>query len=162
MRAAQISLTNYFVSELQFKANQAFDPEKSTLIGIDDLKVTDDVKPKTESRRNWQITLRIAVGENCDRNFLCSFVIEIVGSIDVDQSVKDENIERLVYINGKALLFSAAREILRAVTSRGPSRSVLLPTVTFWEPKAEPINMPPATSAESGKKPEILVDEKAT
>jgi preprotein translocase subunit SecB len=161
MRAAQISLTNYFVSELQFKANQAFDPDKPSSIGVDDLKVTDEAKPKTENRRNWQITMRIVLNEDVAKNFLCSFAVEIVGSIDVDQSVTEENIERFVHINGNALVFSAAREIVRAVTSRGPSRSILLPTVTFWEPKAAPL-APAQVEVPDIAKGEKMVDEKAT
>lgn len=162
MRAAQISLTNYFVSELRFKANQTFDPEKPSVIAVDDLKVTDEAIPKTESRRAWQITMRISLEDDSARNFLCSFNIEIIGWVEVDQSVTEENIERFVRINGNALVFSAAREIVRAVTSRGPTRSVLLPTVTFWEPKVDAISTAPVTSAVLQRKSEILVDEKAT
>jgi preprotein translocase subunit SecB len=137
MRAAPISLTNYFVSDLEFSVNQAFDPEKVSTIEIDDLELQNEKKPKTEDRRSWDVTLHIKLGERPERNLPCSIAVKIVGSVAVDQSVKEENIERWVEINGTSLVFSVAREIVRAVSSRGPNKSILLPTVTFWRPKPE-------------------------
>jgi preprotein translocase subunit SecB len=139
MRPAQIALTSYFVRELQFSENQAFDAQKISTIEIDDLQLTHEAKSKTEDRRSWELTLRIAVGAAPERNLPCSFLIEIIGLVRVDQSVKEENIERLIGINGISLVFSVAREIVRAVTSRGQFRPILLPTVTFWEPKPAPL-----------------------
>jgi hypothetical protein len=67
-----------------------------------------------------------------------TFSIEVVGTVLVDETVKDANIERFIQINGMSLVFSVTREIVRAMTSRGPWGGVLLPTVTFWEPKPAP------------------------
>ncbi len=125
MRAAPISLTNYFVSNLEFKTNQAFDPEKASVIEIDDLELENEAKPRIENRRSWEVTLRIKLGDRPGRNLPCTIAIGIVGSVDVDQSVKEENIERWVQINGTSLVFSVAREIVRAITSRGPNKSSL-------------------------------------
>jgi preprotein translocase subunit SecB len=164
MRAAQISLVEYFVLDFQFKANEAFDPEKAaSVIQVEDLDVKEDAKAKSENRRSWEVTLRIGLEPRPDRNFQGSFAIRLTGQIEVDQSVKDENIERLVQINGTAVVFSVAREIVRAVTSRGPFRPILLPTVTFWEPKTEATPAAPGgvVSGSVGKA-EIVVDEKAT
>src|SRR5438552_880447 len=161
MRAAQISLTNYFVSELQFAANQTFDPDKTSCLEIEDLQVTHEATAKTENRRSWQLTLRVALNAPSERNLPYSFLVSVVGFVTVDQSVKDENVERFVNINGASLLFSAAREIVRAVTTRGPFKSILLPTVTFWEPKREaPVGS--TTPVKSREVEKIVVDEKTT
>ena len=64
-----------------------------------------------------------------------------------------ENVERFVGINGASLVFSAAREILRAVTSLGPNGAVLLPTVTFWEPKVTPTPVIEKTEIPDADKP---------
>jgi len=138
MKAAQIELTNYFVSDLQFTANHCFDPEKPSNVAVDDLQVTNQATPKEGDPRNWQITLRIALNVPADHNVPYSFLVEMIGFIQVADSVKEENIGRLVRINGASLIFSAAREIVRAVTSRGPFKPLLLPTVTFWEAKPQP------------------------
>lgn len=153
MRAAQISLTNYFVSELQFAANAGFDPGAMTPVEINDLQVVHDIVPKTEDKRSWQVKLRVALNAPAERNMPCTFLVEIIGFVHVAESVSEDHIERLATINGLALVFSAAREVVRAVTARGPFKSVLLPTVTFWEPLAStqadsPIQ-PPAATAET-------------
>jgi preprotein translocase subunit SecB len=154
MRPASISLTTYFVRELQFKLNDSFERLRPYIPTLEDLEVTTDAVTKTEDRRSWELCLRLALNPAPERNSPYSFLIEIAGIVQVEASVKDENIERFVRINGTSLLFSAAREIVRAVTSRGPHGSILVPTVTFWEPKPQPAQEPIAeesvTSAAAG------------
>jgi preprotein translocase subunit SecB len=153
MRAAQISLTNYFVSELQFQSNRTFDPQNPLEIKLEDLDVTKDAKQSAEDRRKWEVTLQVKLVERPVRNLPCHVALEIRGLVEVDQSVKDENIERFVGINGASLVFSAAREIVRAITSRGPNGSILLPTVTFWQPKAEAVPVVEKVEIPSADKP---------
>ena len=141
MKAAQIQLTNYFVSELQFVANRDFKLDTQSSIGADDLQVTHQVSTRAENKRQWQVTLRIALNASPESNAPYSFLIEMIGFIDVADSVSDDRIERFARINGTSLVFAAAREIIKAATSRGPFPPLLLPTVTFWEPKEE--SMPP-------------------
>jgi preprotein translocase subunit SecB len=160
MKAALIDLTNYFVTELQFNANHGFDVQKPPQTGVDDLQVTPALSPNSEDLRNWQITLRIGLNAPLERNSPYSFLVEIIGFVRASPLVKEEDIERLMRINGTSLVFSAAREIIRAITSRGPFKPILLPTVTFWEakpppPPPEPL-LPPAEVA-----PEITTSEEA-
>jgi len=138
MKAALLELTNYFVTELQFNANHGFDAQKPSVIAVDDFNVTHDLTSKSEDRRNWQITLRIGLNAPAERNSPYSFLVEIIGFVCASATVKEEDIERLLRINGTSLVFSAAREIIRAITSRGPFKPILLPTVTFWEAKPAP------------------------
>jgi len=138
MKAASIQLTNYFVSELQFAASRNFNPDSPTKISAEDLQVALQPLPKVDNNREWQITLRVAFSASPESNSPYSFLIEIVGFITVTQSVAENKIERFARINGTSLIFAAAREIIKAVTSRGPFKALLLPTVTFWEPPPEP------------------------
>ena len=137
MKAAQIQLTNYFVSELQFAANRDFKLDSPSSVAAEDLQVTHHASSKGENKRQWQITLRIALNASPDSNSPYSFLVEMIGFIDVVESVSDDRIERFARINGTSLIFAAAREIIKAATSRGPFPPLLLPTVTFWEPKQE-------------------------
>jgi preprotein translocase subunit SecB len=146
MKAAQIELTDYFVSDLQFTANREFDVKNPSTSTVDDLQVTNQASPKADDLNNWQITLRIALNAPPDRNSPYSFLVEMIGFVHVADSVKAENIERLVRINGTSLVFSAAREIVRAVTSRGPFKPILLPTVTFWEAKPQAVEATPESN----------------
>ena len=61
----------------------------------------------------------------------------MIGFVTVAESVAEHKIERFAQINGTSLIFAAAREIIKAATSRGPFQALLLPTVTFWEPPPE-------------------------
>jgi preprotein translocase subunit SecB len=140
MRRAQISLTNYFVSELTYTANREFDVTKPSIIAIADYEVTPRAEAQTENRRKWEVGLRVALTATPEKNFPCSFMLDLVGSIEIDDTLREEYIDRFVNINGVALVFGAAREIVRALTSAGPSKPVLLPSVTFWEPKEPPVS----------------------
>jgi preprotein translocase subunit SecB len=137
MKAAQIQLTNYFVSELQFAANRDFKEQNSSNVTADELQVTHQASPAAENNRQWQITLRIALNASPESNSPYSFLVEMIGFIDVAESVSDDRVERFARINGTSLVFAAAREIIKAATSRGPYKPLMLPTVTFWEPKPE-------------------------
>lgn len=163
MRAAQIQLTNYFVSELQFAANRGFDADAESTILVDDLQVIPTASPRQDSPREWQITLRIALNAAPERNAPYTFLLEMIGFIHVDESVTDERVERFARINGTSLVFAAAREIIKAATSRGPFPPLLLPTVTFWEPKKEMMQTPddPTTSEQlsSDKKPPAAISK---
>jgi preprotein translocase subunit SecB len=136
MKSAQIEITDYFVSDLQFTANSEHDTNKPSKSSIEDIQITNQAD-QIGDPRSWQITQRIAINAPSDRNAPYSFLLEIIGFIHVADSVVETNIERFVRINGASLVFSAAREIIRSATARGPYKSILLPTVTFWEPKPE-------------------------
>ena len=164
MKAAQIQLTNYFVSELQFAANRDFKLDSASSVGAEDLQVTHQASAKEGNRRQWQITLRIALNASPDSNSPYSFLVEMIGFINVAESVSDDRIERFARINGTSLVFAAAREIIKAATSRGPFPPLLLPTVTFWEPKNDASS---AQDSVAGKKsppaaPSLTTQEKAT
>jgi preprotein translocase subunit SecB len=137
MKAAQIQLTNYFVSELQFVANRDYKKDAPSSITADNLQVVQQASANAENNREWQITLRVALNASPESNSPYSFLVEMVGFISVEESVSEDRIERFARINGTSLIFAAAREIIRAATSRGPFAPLLLPTVTFWEPKQE-------------------------
>ena len=156
MKAAQIQLTNYFVSELQFAANREFKEDCPSSVTADDLQVTVQASPKAEDKREWQITLRIALNASPESNSPYSFLVEMIGFINVAESVSDDRIERFARINGTSLVFAAAREIIKAATARGPFKPLMLPTVTFWEPKqetAQPKSDRDSSSTEVAKSP---------
>jgi len=138
MRPAPISLTTYFVRELQFKLNESFQPSTPYIPVIEDLDLTPSATAKAEDRRIWDVGLRLELNPALGRNAPYRLLIEVAGIVQVDSSVAEQNIERFVQINGTSVLFGAAREIVRAVTSRGPHGQIMLPTVTFWEPRPQP------------------------
>ena len=79
MKAAQIQLTNYFVSELQFAANRGFEADANSTTSVDDLQVITTANPRPDSPREWQITLRIALDAPPERNAPYTFLVEMIG-----------------------------------------------------------------------------------
>ena len=94
MKAAPIQLTNYFVLELQFVANRSYNRDSPTSVTAEDLQVAVQPSQKEDNKREWQITLRVALNASPESNSPYSFLIEIVGFVTVAESVAEHKIER--------------------------------------------------------------------
>ena len=138
MKPAPISLIEYFATDLAFSANPNFAPDKPTEMKESEFGV--DVRlqraPEVTEEHRWQLTLEIKCQTAPETNFPYSFRLVMVGFFSAASTVKPEDEERMVKIQGASVLYSMAREIVRAVTGRGPHRPVMLPTVSFYERSA--------------------------
>lgn len=135
MKPAPISLLEYFATDLSFSANPNFAPDKPAEIKEGEFAVDARLQriPKGTDERHWQLTLEIKHQAAPETNFPYSFRLVMVGFFNVASAVKPEDEERMTRIQGASVLYSMAREIVRAVTGRGPHRPVMLPTVSFYE-----------------------------
>lgn len=150
MKAAPISLEKYFATDLAFTANPRFDAAQPVEAREEDFQVNVSAKPQpaaAEARR-WQVELSIMRQPAKETNFPYAFRVVLVGQFKVEPWVKPEHEERMISIQGPSVLFGMAREIVRAITGRGPHPPVLLPTVSFYEqqPAAQPVR-PAVTTA---------------
>jgi len=64
-------------------------------------------------------------------NLPYAYSLQIIGFFEVHLKMPKANIEEIVKINGPAVLYGAAREIIAQTTSKGPWGPILLPTVNF-------------------------------
>jgi preprotein translocase subunit SecB len=55
----------------------------------------------------------------------------MVGFMHVLETYPSDKIDLLVAVNGPALLYSSAREIIASITGRGPFPAIVLPSVNF-------------------------------
>lgn len=136
MTLSPLQLHRYFVEEISCKANPDFDKDK-------DIKVKDfQVFFETAEDKNplyRRIKLIITQNLSKDGNEPFSFKVVMVGFFEVMkeffESHEPEKTEQLVTVNGPALLYSAARELLALISGRGPytneNLNVLLPSITF-------------------------------
>jgi len=128
---APLELKKYFFPLVHVAADPEYEPEK----GND--KVHFDVNTSiTRDEKNdlFQITLEIlAEPENEDCRIPYSIQLTGVGLFTVSKKWKEP--ERLLRINGASIIYSAAREFLITVTSRGPWPPVILPTISFRDPE---------------------------
>lgn len=151
MKPARISLVEYFATDLALGTNHAFAPDQPVKFEEKDFVVTPTVRKNEDAPRDgqrWQVTLEIRHQPAPGVNFPYSYRVVLVGQFGVQDGVQTEDEERFVRIQGASVLYGMSREIVRALTGRGPYRPVILPTVNFYEQKpvaAVPTVMPEAT-----------------
>lgn len=149
MKPSLISLVDYYATDLSFAANREYRPGEEVQFRAEDFTTVPLVQwvPTEEEPRRWQVTLEVKHEPIAGVNFPYGYRVVLVGFFHVDSAVAAEDEERFVRIQGASVLYGMAREIVRAVTGRGPHRPVLVPTVSFYDP---PPNPPASESEETG------------
>ena len=136
MKAAPISLVDYFATDLSLATNRNFAADKAVQF-VDSEFLVDvalkPISPTTPTDRVWQVTLEVRHTPGPETNFAYSYRVVLVGQFSVAPRVEKTEEERTVRIHGASVLYGMAREIVRALTGRGPFRPVILPTVSFYE-----------------------------
>lgn len=133
MKAPPLQLERYFFTRTVANANPGFDPVAAGNAG----DVDRDVDVQVHLFRNdadpheYQLTLAIVPVQVGDASPPYELEVEVIGFFTVNPSFERPDIDRLVQVNGASLLYSAAREYVMTVTSRGPWGPFLLPTVNF-------------------------------
>ena len=129
IKKAPIELKRYFFPLVHVAADPQYEPGK----GQD--KVNFDVRTaiaRDEQNDLFQVTVEI-VAEPENEESLIPYSIQLigVGLFTVNKDWKEP--EKLLRINGASMIYSAAREFLITITSRGPWPPVILPTISFCE-----------------------------
>ncbi len=87
---------------------------------------------KGKKKGTYQLTLEIkSVHKPDEKKHLNAYKIHLVVIGYFEVSPKWPAPEKLIEINGASILFSAAREYLITITSRGPWGALMLPTISF-------------------------------
>lgn len=163
MKQAPISLLEYFATDIALSANPQFSADKPLENNERDFGV--DVKvqqaPKAPEDHRWQVTLELTHQAAPETNFPYAFRVVLVGFFKTESWVKTDDEERMVRIHGASVLFGMSREIVRAMTGRGPHRPVMLPTVSFYEQKPSASEIAPDKSASAPLPPKKTRARKA-
>ncbi len=121
-----LSLNDYFFPIVQVVADPSsgdIPPEKFKI------DVTISVNDETNV---YQVAVEIQSSpEDDQKKQQYTIHLVVVGLFEVDPLFPD--IGKLLYTTGSSMLYSAAREFLITVTSRGPWSAVKLPTFSFLE-----------------------------
>jgi len=134
MKIAPLQLERYFVSELHFTVNHAFDPGREPVVKSEHFCAESVPVKDKENPTKWQIALRLKHQPDAATNSPYAFTVEIVGFFEVTKSFPDDHKDRLARTNGLTILYGIAREVVRSVTSSGPYPGILIPSVSFFEP----------------------------
>lgn len=154
MKPAPLQLTDYYLTSFSFEANPDFDPDTPLAFDFETLQVTPEVRLTDDlgdDGTKWLVTLLISQTIPENQNTPYSFNLQIQGLVLVSPHLTGNTLERAIQANGPALLFGAAREIIRAATGRGPWAPVIIPSTNFLT------DLPPALSP---KKKKVLKQSK--
>jgi preprotein translocase subunit SecB len=134
MKNSPLQLDRLFFTKIEVAAVPNADPSAPWEVQA----TTEVVSPKKDDGRRWVVTLRVSLGSKSEKPSGYRAALEIVGGFFVSNEWPEAKVESLVYANGSAVLYGAAREMVCHLTSRGPYDMIVLPTVSFTDtvPKA--------------------------
>ena len=127
LTAAPLELKKYFFPYVQVAADAEYAPSGKEIMPNFEVKTSVDYD---ETNHVYQVVLEI-IAEPEDEKSKIPYSINLiaVGLFTVNEKFADP--KRLLRITGASMLYSAAREFIITVTSRGPWPYVVIPTVSF-------------------------------
>ena len=87
-----------------------------------------------EVANSWRVLFTLRLGEN-QENSRFKGEVSLIGEFSTPNDLREESSLNLVNVNGPAVLFSSAREMIAMITGRFPGSPLILPTVSFIERK---------------------------
>lgn len=161
MKPSALQLKHYILTELSLSANRSFDPGKKVQLALRDIVAAPECRMARKEGRECQIVLRIKHSQSAESNSPYFFMIEMIGFFAVSQSVPDDRVAEFAEVNGSSVLYSTAREVLRAAMALGPYLPILLPAVCFFDPKPKRVEKK-GNESETGAAPGATMAEKAS
>jgi preprotein translocase subunit SecB len=134
MNASPLQLDHYFFAEAHCKASpEPPDSDDLTLGAADPAQFRTEIRMyKGESDPDtYQIQLVVKSADEVAPKAAYELMLHVIGYFRVDPDYEHEHLEHLVQINGASVLYSAARDFVLTLTSRGPWGPLMLPTVNF-------------------------------
>lgn len=124
---APLEIIDYFFPHIQVTADPLFDV-KSSKIPHYEVKST---VGEGDQDGLYQVVVEISsLPENDETRQAYAVQLVVVGIFRITEANYPDS-EKLLKITGASILYSAAREFLITVTSRGPWSKTVLPTVSF-------------------------------
>ncbi len=145
-----LQLNHYFYPNISIKAHPKNKPSGDEKTQID---VKREFRCIDKEERDWSVHLTL---KTVKQGALAPYRIEIdvVGFFKVNKEYPTDEVEKLVQIGGASILYSATREFILMLTSRGPWGPVFLPSITF---KPEETEKPPETEETEPRKESATV-----
>ena len=161
MKPAPLQLIDYFITALHLEANPAFDRnnENQIAITLDTLHVDHQVVQDgvtDENGSEWLVKMRIKQDlSEGETNIPYRFDLELQGRVLAFPVFKEDRLKEVVSANAPAMLFGAAREIIRAATGRGPFPPVIIPSTNFLDSKPKAKKAAKKVSKKKSTKKEV-------
>jgi preprotein translocase subunit SecB len=126
MNPSPLLLNRYFFTRIELLAHTDGDPGNLNV-----LSGTVTMGKHNSIKDNYLVTLDFVLGGEEGKKTQYTGRFEIHGYMTVAEGYPEDQREMLVNTNGPAILYSALREMVLNLTSRGPWPPVTLKTVTF-------------------------------
>lgn len=147
MKPSPLQLERHFFTKVHLDAHPDGDPAAKA-----QLKSQVDVAQAERDPKRYQLTLRLNLVAAGDKKPQYTAEIHVVGVVRVADGWPDPAVQQLVQVNGPALLYGAAREMLCNLTARGPWPMLCLHSVTFVQPPKATVASKPAPHAPEPQK----------
>jgi len=143
-----LTVKEYFFPFVQVSADPEFTPGDPVEQIDFETKVGVDHNPENGL---YQVNLEItALPENEKKRTPYAIHLIVVGLFTVSDKIEDP--VKLLQITGASILYSAAREFLITITSRGPWAPFFLPTISFLPSPTESNELVKPTKGSKGVK----------
>ncbi len=128
-----LDIQRYHVEDLVFRALREYDPSQKTSGAID---VDFEVQQDEVSTRDYRISMHIQLAANgytAEENAPYTVDMTIIGYFTFAEGTAEDVSQKMIYINGPAILFGIARGITGQATGASKHGQFVLPTVNFVE-----------------------------
>ena len=134
---APLQLERYVFTKLEIEANPDYVPQEISSDNPIKLRLDIGLGEHQEDSTKYQVS--IGIDElRAEKGVLpYRIALQVVGQFSVHQNFKPEDLKKIVQVNGASMLYSAARELVLLVTSRGPWSAFQLPTISFHQAVSE-------------------------
>ena len=141
MKPSPLQLERHFFTKVHVDAHPVGNPDLKAQI-----QTELDIARAAHDPKRYQLTLRLKLLAPDSKQAHYTAEIHVVGVVRVATGWPESEVQQLVQVNGPALLYGAAREMLCNITARGPWPMLCLHSVSFVQPK-EPARAKPASTA---------------
>ena len=125
-----LQLEKYFYPSVSVKADPEFKPEKKGFSGR--LNVKTKLTCFSTAERKWEVLLKIKTVPDLESPHIpYQLEFEVAGNFRVSPDFPEGEMKELVRLAGSSMLYSAAREFILIITSRGPFGGLSLPAISF-------------------------------
>jgi|SRR6266436_6681852 preprotein translocase subunit SecB len=149
-----LQLDRYFLKGLNFKLKDGFDRRRVSPDNFSTPQLEIGVvsaERVEEQPLSWRFEVSVELPDSPECVFPYQVETILVGYFTVSEHYPTEHAERLARVNGPAVLYSCAREIVASVTGRCPYPKLLIPSVTFIQP-GDIVESAPELTAGAGPK----------
>lgn len=128
-----LDVRSYHINALVLRTLEEYDPDRDT---AGDFNVDFDVQRSAQDEQSFRIIMHINVaqdGYTVDTNPSHSISLTIVGYFSFAQGTDEEQMQRMIRINGSSILYGIARGLVGQATGASKHGQFVLPTVNFVE-----------------------------